>query len=208
MHPAAWAVPALFIAVAGGCAQQPPVEPSLPDRGDLIALVPKANGTAGAVVVHQGDETILLDTPYAAARIRGSDRMEATHLAPEEVKQLFGSALAALPPRPVNFVLYFVEGKDELTVESKGAIDAVRQELARRPAPEITVTGHTDELGSDRFNDQLSLQRAKRVTEELIRAGVDPALIATHARGRREPVFPTGAGKAEPRNRRVEITAR
>ena len=101
-----------------------------------------------------------------------------------------------------------VEGKDELTQESKAAIVEVRDELLRRPAPDITVTGHTDAIGSDRFNDQLSQLRAKRVKDELIRAGVRPATIALVARGSREPLYPNAAGKAEPRNRRVEITAR
>lgn len=174
----------------------------------MVALVTKADGSVGSVVVYQGKERLVLDSHNAAARIRSSNGMEPATLSPDELRAGFGPALDALPPRPQSFVLYFVEGKDELTAESKVSIGTVREQILRRPSPEITVTGHTDDVGTDRFNDQLSAQRAKRVTDELIRAGVRPELITTDAHGSREPLYPTEAGRAEPRNRRVEITAR
>lgn len=177
-------------------------------RDDLIALVAKSDGSYGSVVVHQENNALLLDAKQTAARVRGPFAVEPAVLTPEELRQTFGPALDALPPRPATYVLYFIEGKDELTAESKSAIVEVHDELMRRPAPEITVTGHTDAIGSDRFNNQLSQQRAKRVNDELIRAGVRPTLITLVARGSREPLYPNAAGKAEPRNRRVEITAR
>ena len=177
-------------------------------RDDLIALVAKADGSYGSVVVHEENNALLLDAKQTAAHIRGPFAVEPATLTPEELRQTFGPALDALPPRPATYVLYFIEGKDELTAESKTAIGEVHDELMRRPAPEITVTGHTDAIGSDRFNNQLSQLRAKRVNDELVRAGVRPTLITLVARGSREPLYPNVAGKAEPRNRRVEITAR
>lgn len=202
---------AVVIALTSGCATRSSVSPPPPPtmaRDDMIALVPKADGSYGSVVVHQEDNVLLLDGRQTAARIRGPSGAEPASVSPEELRRTFGPALEALPPRPATFVLYFIEGKDELTQESKAAIVEVRDELLRRPAPDITVTGHTDAIGSDRFNDQLSQLRAKRVKDELIRAGVRPATIALVARGSREPLYPNAAGKAEPRNRRVEITAR
>lgn len=194
---------ALVLTVAAGCASRPPVA-----RDDMVALVTKADGSVGSVVVYQGRKRLLLDTQNAAARIRSSAAMDRAKLSPELLRTSFGPALDALPPRPQSFVLHFVEGKDELTPESKAAIASVCEQILQRPAPEIVVTGHTDEIGSDRFNDQLSMQRARRVSDELVRAGVRPGSIATDARGSREPLHPAVAGQAEPRNRRVEITAR
>lgn len=202
---------AILIALTSGCATRSSVSPPLPPtmaRDDMVALVQKADGSYGAVVVHQEDNAMLLDGKQTAARIRGPFTAEPATVSPEELRQTFGPALDALPPRPATFVLYFVEGKDELTPESKAAIAEVREELLRRPAPDITVTGHTDAIGTDRFNNQLSQLRAKRVNDELIRAGVRPAIITLVASGSREPLYPNAAGKAEPRNRRVEITAR
>lgn len=192
------------VLAAAGCATRPVAPP----RHDLVSLVAKPDGSLGSVVVYQGRERLVLDSRTTGARIRSASAMEAATVPPEELRATFGAAVGALPPRPQSFTLYFVEGKDELTAESKAAIAAVQEQILLRPAPEITVTGHTDDIGSDRFNDQLSLQRARRVTAELVRGGVRPAVITTEAHGSREPLFVTRSGQPEPRNRRVEITAR
>src|SRR4030095_11346360 len=89
----------------------------------------------------------------------------------EEVKQVFGEALAALPPRPVSFILYFLEGTDELTADSKQIVRQVFDEIARRPAPDVLVIGHTDRVGSVQANDRLSLRRAERMRDELVKLG-------------------------------------
>ena len=72
----------------------------------------------------------------------------------------------------------------------------------------MVVIGHSDRLASDEFNDRLSLQRAGRVREELVRLGIPPARIQPAGRGEREPLVPTADGVAEPRNRRVESNVR
>jgi outer membrane protein OmpA-like peptidoglycan-associated protein len=80
--------------------------------------------------------------------------------------------------------------------------------IATRPVPELTVAGHTDSLGTDQYNDALSLRRAERVRGLLVARGISPASIVAVGRGKREPLVPTPDGVAEPRNRRVEITVR
>jgi outer membrane protein OmpA-like peptidoglycan-associated protein len=108
----------------------------------------------------------------------------------------------------VTFVLYFVEATDQFTPDSQALVEQVLATIAARPAPEITVTGHTDAVGSDAFNDALSLRRAERVRALLVDRGIAPAGIEAVGRGRREPRVSTPAGVPEPRNRRVEITVR
>jgi outer membrane protein OmpA-like peptidoglycan-associated protein len=87
-------------------------------------------------------------------------------------------------------------------------VDQILVAIAARPAPELTVAGHTDALGSDQYNDALSLRRAERVRTLLIGRGIAPGSIVAVGRGKREPRVPTPVGVAEPRNRRVEITVR
>ena len=96
----------------------------------------------------------------------------------------------------------------ELTPESKPILAQVIAEIARLPAPKIVVIGHTDRVGTLARNDALSLQRAGRMRDELVKAGVDPAKIRVEGRGEREPLVPTADEVAEPRNRRVEINIR
>ena len=108
----------------------------------------------------------------------------------------------------VSFTLYFLEVKDELAAESKPTLELIKVELARRPAPEITVIGHTDRVDSASLNDALSLKRAEAVRQALIEAGIAALRIEVAGSGEREPLVPTEDEVSEPRNRRVEISVR
>lgn len=172
-----------------------------------VVLLPEQDGRPTAVTVRQGDETVVLDKPYAAAK--------ATRLGPrayqssaEDVQAQFADALAAQPARPTSFTLYFVEGTDEFTAESKVVVERILSEIARRPVPDVLVVGHTDAVGSDPFNDALGQQRADAVRAILIRLGIPPDDVRAISRGKRAPAVPTPDGIAEPRNRRVEILVR
>ena len=188
-----------------GCAKVPALRTP---RDDLYVLLPDPDGSTGALsVVHGGDQRVLA-TPYAAARIVQEGQLQAGSARPEEVKQIFRDALDALPPRPVSFLLYFVEDKDELTPESQQVVQQIFAEIARHPAPEIVVIGHTDRVGTVAYNDGLSLRRARKVREDLMKFGIPAERIEVAGRGEREPLVPTDDEVPEPRNRRVEISVR
>jgi outer membrane protein OmpA-like peptidoglycan-associated protein len=184
-------------AIAAGCAAP---------QGSVV-LLPESDGHATAVTVTQGDRTVTLDQPYAGARLtdRGPEPYGANA---DQVKAQFGPALAAQPAPPQQFTLYFVEGKDEFTDESRRALDGVLAEIARRPVPDVLIVGHADAVGSDALNDRLSRQRAEVVARALVARGVPAASIAVSGRGKRDPAVPTAAGVGEPLNRRVEILVR
>jgi outer membrane protein OmpA-like peptidoglycan-associated protein len=105
-------------------------------------------------------------------------------------------------------VYYATASATELTPESIPVIEALKSELAKRPAPEITVIGHTDRVGTDEANDLLSLQRAQSVRQVLIESGINAISIDATGRGEREPLVATPNEVDEPRNRRVEISVR
>lgn len=158
-------------------------------------------------MTHAGMEHVL-DTPYAAARIREEGRLDRGVSTPDEVTRTFADALAAQPPRPVSFLLYFLEGKDALTPESQQVVQQIFAEIARRPAPEIVIIGHTDRVGSVISNDALSLRRAEKVRDDLVKLGIPADQMEVAGRGEREPLVPTEDEVPEPRNRRVEISVR
>jgi outer membrane protein OmpA-like peptidoglycan-associated protein len=172
-----------------------------------VVLLPEKDGKDAAVVVKQSDGQVVLSETYAAAKLTTSGP-QAYQSNPQEVQALFGAALAALPGRPVQFVLYFVEGKDELTDESRLAVNAVFAEIAKRPVPDVLVVGHTDAVGTNQVNDPLSRQRAEVIRAGLIRNGIAPENITAVGRGKRELLVLTADGVAEPRNRRVELLVR
>ena len=179
-----------------GCAQ----------RGTVV-LLPEKDGKPTAVVVKQDGRETVLDQPYAAVR-QTPFGLRPYMSTQEEVTSKFGAAIGSQPQRAAAFTLYFVEGKDEFTEDSKRAIEGVFTEIARRPVPDVIVIGHSDAVGSDPFNDALARQRAETVRVELMRRGVAPENIRASGRGKRDLLIPTADGIAEPRNRRVEILVR
>jgi len=190
----------LAVLLLVGCAK--------PMRDDLYVLMPDKDGKTGVLSVESGGQQTVLDQPYAAARVTEPGRVAAAPITEQETRKAFGAALDAQPPRPISFVLYFLEARDELTPDSQLLLGRIVDEIARRPAPEILVIGHTDRVGAVPYNDALSLRRAERVRDELVKVGIAANRIRLAGRGEREPLVPTPDEVPEPRNRRVEITVR
>jgi len=189
----------LLAGLLGACAQSP--------SRDNIVLLPEKDGRQTAVIVGNGGKQVTLNTPYSAARTGATD-VQGYKSTPAEVQTTFGPALAAQPPRPVSFLLYFAEGSDTFSDEAKRTVEQIFAEIAKRPAPEVAVVGHTDRVGTDQSNDALSLRRAEFVRRELIGRGIAADNISASGRGEREPIVPTADGVTEPKNRRVEIIVR
>jgi len=194
------ALAALALLLLVGCAK--------PVRDDLYVLMPDQEGKTGALSVESDGQQAVLDRPYASARVTEPGRVAAGAVTEQEARQAFGAALEAQPARPASFILYFLEGRDELTPDSRQLLGRIVDEIARRPAPEIVVIGHTDRVGAVPFNDALSLRRAERVRDELVKVGIAADRIRMAGRGEREPLVPTADEVTEARNRRVEINVR
>ncbi|MGH8641747.1 MAG: OmpA family protein [Burkholderiales bacterium] len=194
---------ALAAALLGACAASHPPQ--------LVVVLPEADGKVGTVVVTgvEGGGSTTLNKPYAAARVDTvGGKSEPRTVSENEVKKSFGGALAAQPIRPISLQLYFLEGTDEYTPESKEAFEKVFAEIARRKVAEIAVNRHTDTYGSIQYNDALSLKRAARVRNDFTGRGIPTDSISIAGRGEREPVVPTADEVSEARNRRVEISVR
>ena len=138
---------------------------------ELFAVIPHGgDGHVGSIVVHRAGKSQVVNTAYGAQRIDG-DGLHRASITPEDVKRDFAETLAALPGHPTRFMLYFLEGRDELTTDSRRELQRVFAELKQRPLPDIAVTGHTDAVGGVKYNDQLSKARAERMREILVEMG-------------------------------------
>jgi outer membrane protein OmpA-like peptidoglycan-associated protein len=69
----------------------------------------------------------------------------------------------------------------------------------------IMVTGHTDTMGSDKYNQALSVRRATTVKEEMVRQGLTADSVAIEGKSFHDPMVPTGPNVREPKNRRAVI---
>ena len=190
-------VVAFASALLGACAS----------RVGTVVLLPEKEGRETSVAVRGGDTSVVLAQPYAAADLTTAGAFGYQSSA-EEVQALFGTALAAQPDRPIQFTLYFVEGSNELTDDSRRIFETALAQIAQRPVPDIVIVGHTD------LRRHRCIQRRAGAQARRIRAyGADRsrARARNHravGRGKRQPAIPTPDGVAEPRNRRVEIIVR
>lgn len=105
--------------------------------------------------------------------------------------------------------------KAALKSEGKAALDEAAAKIKANPEIKaVVVTGHTDKIGSDAYNQKLSEKRAKQVAEYLVAQGVDSSIITSVGKGESEPVVQCTGNKATKKlisclqpNRRVVISA-
>ena len=110
-----------------------------------------------------------------------------------------------------TLALYFGFDEDAMSDRTRRQLQIVAAMLKGDPGKKITLSGHTDALGTEDYNNRLSANRADTVRDFLAAAGVPPAQIITTAKGASQPRRPnvteTGEDNPEGRraNRRTEI---
>jgi OOP family OmpA-OmpF porin len=69
----------------------------------------------------------------------------------------------------------------------------------------IIAVGHTDSVGSDAYNQKLSIKRSEAVKAYLVSKGIDKSRVYTEGKGEKQPVADNKTGEGRGKNRRVEI---
>lgn len=104
-------------------------------------------------------------------------------------------------------VALFPKRSAELTAEGRALLDSNRADARSilNRATFIEVVGHTDDVGDDDYNLQLSLDRAESVRNYLIGKGLDPDHIGTAGMGENSPIASNNTEEGRTQNRRVEV---
>ena len=188
-----------LITALGGCG-----------TGSMVVLLPDLDGNVGQVVVEtEGGQRLLTESHQSVHTTgRKSPPSEVTTLNANEIRSTFSEVLAAQPPPPAKFILYFVQDSNELTTESKAFLLQIIQTIQERDSADIVISGHTDTVGAMGYNYKLSLDRAKAIYDTLVANGAVPANITATSHGEGNPLIKTADNVAEPRNRRVEVVIR
>jgi len=108
-------------------------------------------------------------------------------------------------PAPRSYLVFFDFNKSDLTPQAQQIVDQAASNAGPAHVMELTVTGHTDTVGSDAYNMRLSRRRAESVAARLEKDGIPSSEIAIVAKGKRDLLVPTADGVREPQNRRVQI---
>lgn len=111
------------------------------------------------------------------------------------------------PPMVRDYTVYFELGSATLSPEARQIVQQAAASARQGQATHVAVTGHTDTVGTAKYNMGLSERRAVAVRDALIATGVPADEIATSGLGEAQLAVPTGQGVNEPRNRRVVISA-
>jgi outer membrane protein OmpA-like peptidoglycan-associated protein len=103
--------------------------------------------------------------------------------------------------------VHFQFNKSTLTPSDKQVLDKIATRLkAEAPTAQLTVTGHTDSVGSDAYNQKLSDKRAHSVVEYLIEQGVPRSnFVSVVGAGESQPVADNKTADGRAQNRRTEI---
>lgn len=199
---APWAMAFLL----AGCATPPSPPPPPPaEPGSYVVLLPSPGGGTGQVVIQGTAGQQVLTQAQQGAALDGAGPV--FNVNPERLERDFGAAMAARPPLPEQFLLYFETGGTELTAQSRALVARILERAKARTAVDLSVVGHTDTQGRAEANEALALKRAGAIAELLRRQGLD-AIISIESHGERNLLIPTPDETPEPRNRRVEITLR
>lgn len=96
-------------------------------------------------------------------------------------------------------------GKANLTTGARERLARVAGILASHRGLDVKVEGHTDSIGSDAFNQNLSEMRASSVRDYLVRNGIEPGTVGTAGLGESQPVASNDTASGRQQNRRVEL---
>jgi len=104
-------------------------------------------------------------------------------------------------------VALFPRRSAELTPQGKELIEQNRETalalLSR--ASYVEIVGHTDDVGDDDYNQELSEQRAESMRNYLVETGLDPSIIVTRGAGEKMPITTNKTPEGRAENRRVEV---
>jgi outer membrane protein OmpA-like peptidoglycan-associated protein len=112
-----------------------------------------------------------------------------------------GSQLRVILPEDVTFPT----GSSVVNSSFRPALREVARSLRAHPNSTVRVVGHTDNVGTMAYNQQLSIDRALSVARILISDGVPSTRITYSGRGFAEPITSNATAMGRAQNRRVEI---
>ncbi|TDP63010.1 outer membrane protein OmpA [Roseateles toxinivorans] len=116
-----------------------------------------------------------------------------------------------VPPAPVSEKVTFAADaffdfdKSVLKTEAKAKLDDLVGKTGGINLEVIIAVGHTDSVGTDAYNQKLSVSRSEAVKAYLVSKGVEKNRVYTEGKGEKQPVADNKTSEGRAKNRRVEI---
>lgn len=172
------------------------------------------------------NDTIPDSSPFARGKSRnGESRFDdwiasvgvaiplgAAPSAPPEPAPVVAAAEPAPPPPQTIKETVILEGVnfcfdcDQLSPQAKQLLDTnARKVIDANMSNNIELAGHTDSIGTDEYNQDLSQRRVNSVRTYLIEQGVDGARLTAQGYGESQPIADNSTPAGRAKNRRVEV---
>ncbi|WP_343640249.1 outer membrane protein OmpA [Roseateles sp.] len=100
---------------------------------------------------------------------------------------------------------FFDFDKSVLKPEAKSKLDDLISKTGGINLEVIIAVGHTDSIGTDAYNQKLSVRRAEAVKAYLVSKGLEKNRVYTEGKGKKQPVADNKTAEGRAKNRRVEI---
>jgi OOP family OmpA-OmpF porin len=130
--------------------------------------------------------------------------------APAVVTPAPAPAPAPVAPPAATKVTYAADAffdfdKSVLKPEGKAKLDDLVGKIKDINLEVIIAVGHTDAVGSDSYNQKLSVRRSESVKAYLVSKGIEKNRVYTEGKGEKQPVADNKTAEGRAKNRRVEI---
>jgi OOP family OmpA-OmpF porin len=173
------------------------------------------NGTGELVWKNGTNELCWRDanwTPATAAAGCDGALVPAAAPAPMAAAPMAPPVAPPAPPAPpaaskVTFAAdaFFDFDKSVLKPEGRAKLDDLVSKIRDVNLEVIIAVGHTDSVGSDAYNQRLSVRRAEAVKAYLVTKGIERNRVYTEGKGEKQPVADNRTSQGRAKNRRVEI---
>jgi outer membrane protein OmpA-like peptidoglycan-associated protein len=99
----------------------------------------------------------------------------------------------------------FRSGSFDLLPGARERLAKVSGIVLAYPTLHVAIEGHTDSIGSDDYNQQLSEHRAQAVRDYFVQQGINSAAVEARGYGKTEPIASNDTPEGRQQNRRVEL---
>lgn len=160
-----------------------------------------------AITINTNKGEVKLDKvgEYVSVKSPDSPPSDIKNMSQSDINKRFAESLSALPQEADTFIIYFENNGLEFAEGSKEKFDNAIKSIHNRMPCTVDIIGHTDTVGSDEINQQMSLQRAEKITQLLISNGIASGLLTSKGYGEKDLLIQTADNTPEAKNRSVEI---
>ena len=190
-------------------APTPPPPPAMVmcwDRSEVtdLALCPPEPQPEPTTFTCEGSGQVVTDLAFCPPRTECPDG-SIVYGPAEFCPTRTGETIASLCGQEFRQEIIYYEFDRGQSAETRNTINRILDIGQFCQVDNIRVVGHTDTSGSAAYNLNLSRKRASDAVDELVRQGINRAVISSEGKGETEPFVQTGDGVKEQLNRRTEV---